>query len=102
MRAPERKRRPAQRAVPLQGTPPETHLAPTLLALCHSGERAVTVFVRPGAAGVAALGSPMDPEAFVVWRTSGVYVFLRGEVPARLELRLDRGAVVAVSADYEQ
>ncbi|MGH8990265.1 MAG: hypothetical protein ACRDZ7_01905 [Acidimicrobiia bacterium] len=100
MKAPERKRRPAQRAVPLEGVQPETHLAPMLVALCHSGERAVTVFVRPGAAGVAALGSPVDPEAFVVWRENGVYVFLRGEVPTRLELGLDGGAAVTVSATY--
>lgn len=102
MRAPDRRRRPAQRAVPLEGALPDTRLAPTLLALCQSGERAVTVFARPGAAGLATLGSPVDPEAFVVWRANGVYVFLRGEVPARLELWLDDTAAVAVSASYEQ
>ncbi|HEY3240174.1 MAG TPA: hypothetical protein VGL92_11455 [Acidimicrobiia bacterium] len=101
MKAPEPKRRPAQRAVPLEGALPDTHLAPTLVALCHSGERAVTVFIRPGAAGLATFGSPVDPEAFVVWRVNGVYVFLRGEVPTRLELGLDGGAAVAVSASYE-
>lgn len=102
MKAPERKRRPAQRAVPLEGTPPDTHLAPGLLAVCHAGERAVTVFARPGATGMATLGSPMDPEAFVVWRADGVYVFLRGEVPRRLELWLDDTAAVAVKAGYDE
>lgn len=102
MKAPERKRRPAQRAVPLEGEPPDTHLAPGLAALCHAGERAVTVFARPGADGLATLGSPMDPEAFVVWRASGVSVFLRGEVPTRLELWLDDTAAVAVRATYDE
>jgi hypothetical protein len=100
--APDRKRRPAQRAVPLVGTLPDTRLAPELVALCHSGERAITVFARPGAAGPATLGSPMDPESFVVWRANGIYVFLRGEVPAELELWLDHTASVAVSARYQE
>lgn len=100
MKAPDPRRRPAQRAVPLEGALPDTRLAPALLALCHAGERAVTVFARPGMDGPAALGSPVDPEAFVVWRANGVYVFLRGEVPARLELWLDDTAAVAVSATY--
>jgi hypothetical protein len=102
MNAPDRKRRPAQRAALLEGTLPDTHLAPGLLALCHGGERAVTVFTRPGAPGMATLGSPMDPEAFVVWRAGGVYVFLRGEVPTRLELWLDDTAAVAVRASYAE
>jgi len=102
VKTPEQKRRPAQRAVPLEGTLPETRLAPGLLALCHAGERAVTVFARPGAAALAALGSPVDPEAFVVWRAGGVYVFLRGEVPTHLDLWLDDTAAVAVSAGYDE
>jgi hypothetical protein len=101
MKAPERKRRPAQRAVPLEGALPDTELDPGLVALCQSGERAVTVFARPGTVGLATLGSPVDAEAFVVWRANGVYVFLRGEVPARLELWLDATASVAVNAHYE-
>lgn len=99
MKVPDRKGRPAQRAVPLEGRLPETVLAPGLLALCHAGERAVTVFAG---AGMAALGSPMDPEAFVVWRANGVYVFLRGDVPTRLELWLDGTARVAVKASYDE
>ncbi|MGH9042719.1 MAG: hypothetical protein ACRDZ3_21100 [Acidimicrobiia bacterium] len=100
MKGPERRPRPAHRAVPLTGTPPETHLAPGLLALCHSGERAVSVFLRPDGDAYAALGSPMDPEAYAVFRTDGVYVFLRGDVPATLDLRLEAGGTVAVRAGY--
>lgn len=95
-------RRPAQRATRLEGAPPATRLSPGLAALCHSGERAVTVFCRPGAEGHATLGSPMDPEAFTVWRADGVYVFLRGEVPEALELWLDATARVAVAARYRE
>lgn len=95
-------KRPAQRAALLEGALPDTHLAPGLAALCHAGERAVTVFARPGTAGMATLGSPVDPEAFVVWRADGVYVFLRGEVPTRLELWLDDTASVVVNASYDE
>lgn len=100
MKAPERKPRPAQRAVPLTGTLPDTRLAPNLVALCHGGERAVTVFLRSDGGAFAALGSPMDAEAYTVYRTEGVYVFLRGDVPATLELGLEAGGTVTVRAGY--
>ena len=99
---PQRKPRPATQAQPLTGPPPETTFSSDLAALCHHGERAVTVAVRPGGDLVAALGSPFDPEAFLTWRAEGIQVFFRGEAPARLELQLSAGASVTATADYEQ
>lgn len=98
--APKRKRRPAARAEPLSGPAPETVFSPALRALCHHGERAVTVAAPPGQEPVAALGSPFDPEAFVTWRADGIQVFFRGEAPARLELQLSAGALVTAVATY--
>lgn len=98
--APERKRRPAARAEPLAGPAPETIFSSDLVALCHHGERAVTVAGAPGDELVAALGSPFDPEAFVTWRAEGIQVFFRGEAPARLELQLSAGAFVTAVATY--
>jgi hypothetical protein len=97
---PERKARPASQAQALAGPPPETTFSSDLAALCHHGERAVTVAVRPGGDLVAALGSPFDPEAFVTWRAEGIQVFFRGEAPARLELQLSAGASVTAVATY--
>jgi hypothetical protein len=99
--APERKRRPAARAVPLAGPVPETTVSPDLAAICHHGERAVTVAVGPDRELVAVLGSPFDPEAFVTWRAEGIQVFFRGEAPARLDLQLSAGAFVTATAIYE-
>lgn len=98
---PERRRRPVERAVRLADPVPDTSVAPDLQALCASGERAVTVFVRRGHGGTACLGSPFDAEAFVAWRTAGLYVFLRGDLPEQLALWLDDTARVAVKATYE-
>ncbi len=98
--APERKRRPAARAAPLPGPPPETTFSSDLATLCHHGERAITVAVGPDRELVAALGSPFDPEAFVTWRADGIQVFFRGEAPARLELQLSAGAFVTATATY--
>jgi hypothetical protein len=98
--APERKRRPAARAHPLAGPPPETSFSSDLATLCHHGERAITVAVGPDRELVAALGSPFDPEAFVTWRADGIQVFFRGEAPARLELQLSAGAFVTATATY--
>ena len=99
--APERKRRPAARAVPLAGPVPETTVSPDLATLCRHGERAVTVAGGPDRELVAVLGSPFDPEAFVTWRAEGIQVFFRGEAPARLELQLSAGAFVTATATYE-
>jgi hypothetical protein len=99
--APERKRRPAARAVPLTGPVPETTVSPDLATLCRYGERAVTVAGGPDRELVAVLGSPFDPEAFVTWRAEGIQVFFRGEAPARLELQLSAGAFVTATATYE-
>jgi hypothetical protein len=99
--APERKRRPAARAVPLAGPVPETTVSRDLAALCHHGERAVTVAGGPDRELVAVLGSPFDPEAFVTWRAEGIQVFFRGEAPARLDLQLSAGAFVTATAIYE-
>jgi hypothetical protein len=99
--APERKRRPSARAEPLAGPPPDTTFSSDLLALCHHGERAVTVATDPEGKLVAALGSPFDPEAFVTWRADGIQVFFRGtKAPARLELQLSAGAFVDARATY--
>jgi hypothetical protein len=98
--APERKRRPSARAEPLAGPPPETAFSSDLVALCHHGERAVTVASTPDGKLVAALGSPFDPEAFVTWRAEGIQVFFRGEAPARLDLQLSAGAFVTATATY--
>jgi hypothetical protein len=98
--APERKRRPAARAQPLDGPAPETSFSSDLVTLCHHGERAVTVAVGPDRELVAALGSPFDPEAFVTWRADGIQVFFRGEAPTRLELQLSAGAFVTATATY--
>ena len=98
--APERKRRPSARAEPLVGPPPETAFSSDLVALCHHGERAVTVARGPDGKLVAALGSPFDPEAFVTWRAEGIQVFFRGEAPTRLELQLSAGAFVTATATY--
>lgn len=99
--APERKRRPAARAEPLAGPPPETTFSSDLVTLCHHGERAVTVAGGPDGKLVAALGSPFDPEAFVTWRAEGIQVFFRGtKAPARLELQLSAGAFVDARAMY--
>jgi hypothetical protein len=97
---PQRKPRPASQAQPLAGTPPETTFSSDLAALCHPGERAVTVAARPGGELVAALGSPFDPEAFVTWRAEGIQVFFRGEAPTRLDLQLSAGASVTAVATY--
>jgi hypothetical protein len=97
--APERKRRPSERAEPLAGPPPETAFSSDLVALCHHGERAVTVASAPDGKLVAVLGSPFDPEAFVTWRAEGIQVFFRGtKAPARLELQLSAGAFVDARA----
>ena len=98
--APERKRRPAARAAPVAGPPPETTFSADLAALCHHGERAVTVAGGPDRELVAVLGSPFDPEAFVTWRAQGIQVFFRGEAPTRLELQLSAGAFVTAVATY--
>ena len=98
--APERKRRPAARAEPLPGPPPETTFSSDLLTLCHHGERAVTVAGAPDGFLVAALGSPFDPEAFVTWRTDGIQVFFRGDPPSRLDLHLSAGAFLTATATY--
>jgi hypothetical protein len=99
--APERKRRPAARAEPLAGPPPETTFSSDLATLCHHGERAVTVAQRPDGDVVATLGSPFDPEAYVTWRADGIQVFFRGaKAPARLELQLSAGAFVDAFATY--
>ncbi len=92
--APERKRRPAARAAPLAGPAPETTFSSDLAALCHHGERAVTVAGGPDGELVAVLGSPFDPEAFVTWRAEGI------EAPARLELQLSAGAFVTARGYY--
>jgi hypothetical protein len=97
---PARKPRPASLAQALAGPVPETTFSSDLAALCHSGERAVTVAVRPGGDLVATLGSPFDPEAFVTWRAGGIQVFFRGEAPARLDLQLSAGASVSAVATY--
>ncbi len=97
---PERKRRPAARATPVTGPPPETTFSADLAALCHHGERAVTVAGGPDRELVAVLGSPFDPEAFVTWRAEGIQVFFRGEAPTRLELQLSAGAFVTAVATY--
>lgn len=97
---PRRKPRPASQAQALPGPPPDTMFSSDLAALCHHGERAVTVAVRPDGEIVAALGSPFDPEAFVTWRADGIQVFFRGEAPARLELQLSAGASVTAVATY--
>jgi hypothetical protein len=99
-RPPERKPRPAARAQPLPGLAPETRFSRDLIALCHHGERAVTVAGGPDRELVAVLGSPFDPEAFVTWRAEGIQVFFRGEAPARLELQLSAGASVTATATY--
>jgi hypothetical protein len=98
---PERKPRPAARAQPLAGPPPATTFSSDLAALCHHGERAVTVAGGRDRELVAVLGSPFDPEAFVTWRADGIQVFFRGEAPTRLELRLSAGAFVAATATYD-
>jgi hypothetical protein len=98
---PERKPRPAAQAQPLTGPPPATTFSSDLAALCHHGERAVTVAGGPDGALVAVLGSPFDPEAFVTWRAEGIQVFFRGVAPTRLELRLSAGAFVAATATYD-
>jgi hypothetical protein len=95
------KRRPAERARRLEGDVPETRLSPALALVCQAGERAVTVAARPGAPAVAVLGSPSDPEAYLVWRAEGVYVFFRGPAPARLELGFDDAAGVAAVVGYD-
>jgi hypothetical protein len=97
---PQRKPRPASQARALAGPTPATTFSADLAALCHHGERAVTVAARPGGELVAALGSPFDPEAFVTWRAEGIQVFFRGETPARLELQLSAGASVTALATY--
>jgi hypothetical protein len=97
---PERKRRPASRAEPLTGPAPQTTFSPDLLALCHHGERAVTVAAGPDDRLVAALGSPFDPEAFITWRAEGIQVFFRGEPPNHLDLQLSAGAFVTATATY--
>ena len=97
---PRRTPRPAARAEPLTGPPPETTFSADLLTLCHHGERAVTVAAGPDGGLVAALGSPFDPEAFVTWRAEGIQVFFRGEAPTRLELQLSAGAFVTAVATY--
>jgi hypothetical protein len=99
-RPPERQARPAARAVPLPGPAPETSFSADLAALCHQGERAVTVAGEPDCELVAVLGSPFDPEAFVTWRAEGIQVFFRGEAPTRLELQLSAGAFVTAIATY--
>lgn len=98
---PDRKRRPAARAQPLTGPPPETTFSPDLATLCHHGERAVTVARGPDSEFVAVLGSPFDPEAFVTWRADGIQVFFRGEAPTRLDLRLSAGAFLTATATYD-
>jgi len=98
---PERKPRPAARAEPLAGPPPETTISPDLAALCHHGERAVTVAGGRDRELVAVLGSPFDPEAFVTWRAEGIQVFFRGEAPTRLALQLSAGAFVAATATWD-
>jgi len=98
---PERRPRPASRAQPLAGPAPETRFSPDLAALCHHGERAVTVASGPDRELVAVLGSPFDPEAFVTWRAEGIQVFFRGEAPTRLDLQLSAGAFVTAVATYE-
>jgi hypothetical protein len=70
------------------------------VALCHHGERAVTVAGGRDGELVAVLGSPFDPEAFVTWRAEGIQVFFRGEAPARLDLQLSAGAFVTAVATY--
>ena len=97
---PDRKPRPAARAEPLAGPPPATTFSSDLAALCHHGERAVTVAGGPDRELVAVLGSPFDAEAFVTWRAAGIQVFFRGETPARLELQLSAGAFVTAVATY--
>ena len=97
---PERKRRPAARAHPLSGPPPATTFSSDLAALCHHGERAVTVARGSDGELVAVLGSPFDPEAFVTWRAEGIQVFFRGDAPTRLDLRLSAGAFVTATAVY--
>lgn len=97
-----RRPRPAARARRLAGDAPETALSARLVAVCHAGERAVTVIAGRHRPLQAALGSPGEPEAYVVWRTQGVYVFLAGDVPETLELDLDRQARVTGSARYER
>ncbi len=92
--------RPASRARRLDGPVPETSLSPRLVAVCGSGERAVTVIAGRSRPLRAALGSPGDPGAFVVWRAAGVYVFLAGDIPEALELDLDGQARVTGSARY--
>jgi hypothetical protein len=99
--APESKRRPAARATPLAGPPPETTFSSDLVTLCHHGERAVTVAGGPDRELVAVLGSPFDPEAFVTWRAEGIQVFFRGEAPARLDLQLSAGAFLTAVASYD-
>lgn len=95
-----RRPRPASRARRLAGDVPETELSARLVAVCHAGERAVTVLAGRDRPLRAALGSPGEPEAFVVWRAEGVYVFLAGEVPESLELDLDRQARVTGTVRY--
>lgn len=94
--------RPAARAERLEGPAPDTRIAPGLTALCHGGERAITVAAGPGRQPTAALGSPFDPEAFLTWRTGGIQVYFRGPVPARLELDLDATARVTASVTYQE
>lgn len=98
---PERKPRPAARAQPVTGPPPATTFSPDLAALCHHGERAVTVAGGPDREPVAVLGSPFDPEAFVTWRAEGIQVFFRGEAPTRLDLQLSAGAFLTATTAYE-
>ena len=97
---PPRRPRPTARAEPLAGPAPETTFSADLVALCHHGERAVTVAIGPDGGLVAVLGSPFDPEAFVTWRAEGIQVFFRGEAPARLELQLSAGAFVTARGYY--
>jgi len=98
---PERKPRPAARAVPLPGPAPVTTFSSDLATLCHHGERAVTVAGGRDGELVAVLGSPFDPEAFLTWRAEGIQVFFRGEAPARLDLQLSAGAFVTATAFYD-
>lgn len=79
---------------------PETTIDPMLRSLCMSGEKALTLISRSGQVR-AHFGTPLEPESYVAWRTSAISIFLHGDIPTRLNLKLGAAGTVIAKASWD-
>lgn len=81
---------------------PRTTIDPLLRAICMNGDKAISVIAFRGDPPKAQVGTPLDAEAFVVWRVDAISIFFHGDLPTSIDLGVTPGAGVRVTAVWEQ